>query len=281
MAKLNGKYISGIIGNLCFQKRGNQQIIRRRTVRGRIRQSEATRACSADFGRVSKLARLFRKSLSGLFCGFYDGSMCPRLVARVSAVVNSDHSNPRGMRQFQKGNLSLMDGFDFNAAAPMVLTLQVQPLVEEVSGQLRIRLPQTDKSQIKAPRGATGCNFLIQCTVFNFRDQRHICLLQEEINWSFATGSFGGTQIKQDLNGLSGCVMMIGLSIVFYRELRGAKMLVSPQGNSSAILKVAKIEDTENEGSENELTRNPVDSKNEPPLLPFRGKDSKIASASG
>src|SRR5678815_4792908 len=67
-----------------------------------------------EFARAAKAGRLIREALRKPLSGFRDKTGVGRMSKTTLAVVKSDSINPRGERNMVDGDLSILEGYEFN-----------------------------------------------------------------------------------------------------------------------------------------------------------------------
>ncbi len=111
--------LEGRIGDLSFYKSGGEYLARSKGgVDGdRIKNDPAfarTRENGEEFGRAGKASKLLRNALKVPISRSADNRVASRLTTALLKVVQADTTNRRGERTVLAGDLSLLQGFDFN-----------------------------------------------------------------------------------------------------------------------------------------------------------------------
>src|SRR5205085_12305740 len=81
-----------------------------------------------------------------------------RLAKRMMTVVKSDTTSIRGQRSVTKGNIQLLEGFEFNVNGVLSATLNApySATINRVTGALSVNIPSfTPAMLISAPQSAT------------------------------------------------------------------------------------------------------------------------------
>ncbi|MCZ6992425.1 hypothetical protein OH407_24145, partial [Salmonella enterica] len=76
----------------------------------------------AEFARAVSASKLLRMALSDAISGSKDSRMNNRLNTVMLKAVKLDQVSDRGFRNVLDGELQILEGFDFNKAAPFEQT---------------------------------------------------------------------------------------------------------------------------------------------------------------
>lgn len=163
MARQEGTFkINGTIGDLTFYKSGGQYLVRQKGgVSGdRIKNDPnfaRTRENNNEFAQAGLTGKIIRDAVRNLADKASDRRVVSRLVQKLFEVLKTDSINGRGERTVKEGDLSILQGFEFNDRgklsstlfAPMAYAIDRAGTQATASGNL---VPVND---IKAPIGAT------------------------------------------------------------------------------------------------------------------------------
>ena len=228
MAIIQGKYLRGSVGNYAFRKVGNRNIIQSKPVRGRVRQTEATRESSAEFGLASTAGKMLRYAFEDLYGYEYDGRMMNRMVRTLTEVIRNDHERPRGQREIAGGDISRLQGFEFNAATPLRNQWKLKPEVwMDEKGTVRISFPSFDN--IKDLRPYSSCSYCIikaEVIAFDFKNGRYKSLGDKELRVTMKTGRQEATEWEFESDVPEGCLLLAGFSLKYYRNNNGILEIV-------------------------------------------------------
>lgn len=164
MARQSGVFqVEGTIGNVTFYKSKDGFMLRLKGgVSGeRIATDpafERTRENGMEFGAAGKAAKLVRTSLRSVVQRVSDSRLVSRLTQEMVKVVKADTVSARGMRNVKDGDLTLLNGFEFNANGKLSTALYApyEVSIDRVTGKLTVSLGGFIPAQmISAPVGAT------------------------------------------------------------------------------------------------------------------------------
>ncbi len=119
---------------------------------------ERTRENNAEFGRAGKAANLVRTAFRAQLLRVQDARMFSRLASEMMKVVKADTTSIRGMRNVTDGDITLLQGFDFNDNSRLASTLYApyQVVINRATGQFTTSLASFVPAQlIAAPSGTT------------------------------------------------------------------------------------------------------------------------------
>ncbi|TLX71659.1 hypothetical protein E9993_20045 [Labilibacter sediminis] len=116
--------LEGRIGDLSFYKSGNDYLARTKggVDSERIKKDPAfarTRENGAEFGRAGKASKLLRAVFKAPISQSADKKVASRLTTALLKVVQADTTNHRGERTVPGGDLTLLQGFEFNESTSL------------------------------------------------------------------------------------------------------------------------------------------------------------------
>jgi len=182
--------IKGLLDNISFYKTADGYLVRRKSgVSGdRIKNDPAfqrTRENLAEFGRAGKASKHLRAALRPVVRLVADRRMISRLTKEFMRVVKSDPSSSRGQRSAAKGNIALLQGFEFNAASPLSAAFHAPfaSSIDRAGGTISVSIPSfVPANMISAPAGAT-----------------HFRLMSSGAEVDFDAGTFTSNVVTTDL----------------------------------------------------------------------------------
>lgn len=164
MARQKGPLkLKGAIGDLSFYKSQDGYMLREKggVSKQRIMNDPAfqrTRENGREFGSAGASGRLLREAFAGVLGRSADRRMGSRLHKLLVSVLRTDPVNGRGSRLVVNGDLSKLQGFNFNKRSTLSTTLteRVGSEVDRVTGEMKLILPEfVPKIHLKAPPGAS------------------------------------------------------------------------------------------------------------------------------
>jgi hypothetical protein len=199
-----------------------------------------TWANARDFGRAARCARLLRLSLAAVIRQSSDYTTTRRLTGQMAKAVQADCQHPPGQRQPCGPQAALLQGFEFNADAPLsrVLKAPYATTIRKTTGQAELLIPDLNPSrQLKAPEGATHFRLLMAAAVVDFEAMSLQCA---EVSTEVLSmrQSHGGVSLGCSLPAGSALPAFMVLGIVFYQGINGCMEPLSPTGNALQIVAV-------------------------------------------
>lgn len=176
--------IQGTIGNLTFFKSQDGFMVKTKSAVSKQKilsdkRFARTRENMAEFGDAGKSAKTLRNPFNNLLQQSSDNRMVSRLAGIMLKVVQSDTIGKRGKRKAVNGNLSLLEGFDFNNKGILGTTL-ISPYsitYTRASGNLAFDRPSLIPTQgIAAPQGATHYQLQLAAAPVDFAITKNIAV---------------------------------------------------------------------------------------------------------
>ncbi len=151
----------GTIGNITFAqtKYGYLAKMKRSASKSNFKSNPAldrVRDNCSEFGRAGKAGKLLRETFKLELKFAKDYSMLARLVKVLVQIAKTDPLNPRGLRSAAKGDLELLENFEFNGAALLSKSfgVNVEPTIDRVAGTVTVSIPSFNPLQrLEAPDG--------------------------------------------------------------------------------------------------------------------------------
>ena len=172
--------LQGTIGDVSFYKSQDGFLARQKggVDKERIKNDPAfqrTRENGSEFGRAGKAGRMLRTALRLMVQNASDSKVASRLTKEMLKVVKSDETNVRGARKVNEGDLSLLEGFDFNVNGKLSATLYSQYGItfDRAAGTTSIDFADfIPANTIAFPSGATHMKLLAGVAEIDFVNER-------------------------------------------------------------------------------------------------------------
>jgi hypothetical protein len=145
MAKQLGLFkFTGQMGGISFYEMEGEYYARLKTAHnvGVDPRFDKTYRTGLDFGTASRASKLLRDALGHTVKPFVDPRYAGRLTARFVKTVAADNVHECGRRQVSSGDLSFLEGFEFNKHTALQASLASSPTVsiDRVAGEVKIAL---------------------------------------------------------------------------------------------------------------------------------------------
>ncbi|MCD9013982.1 hypothetical protein [Parachryseolinea silvisoli] len=183
MARQDGVILlKGQLGGLSFYKTAKDGHLARQkggVDAKRIRTEAAfarTRENGSEFGRAGQAGRLLRTAFRALLLNSSDSRTVSRLTQKFTEVIHADTTSARGARNVVDGDMSLLQGFEFNIDGKLRQTLLAQYSVDvnRATGLVTINVPQFVPAElIAAPIGATNFRLVASVSELDFAADRY------------------------------------------------------------------------------------------------------------
>lgn len=155
--------LTGGVGNLSFYKSQDGYLVRKKSgvSRERIMSDRAytrTRENIAEFGRGAKATKLLRRAFGPLIRTAADNRVTSRLTSTIMKIIKSDAINARGERSVAHGDITLLEGFQFNKNAGLAKTFGAPftATIDRAGGKMKVTVAAFNPAElISAPQGAT------------------------------------------------------------------------------------------------------------------------------
>jgi hypothetical protein len=189
MARQDGVLLlKGELGGLSFYKTAQDGYLARQKggVDAKRIRTEAsfarTRENGAEFGRAGQAGRLLRTAFRALVRNSSDSRVVSRLTQKFAEVIHADTTSLRGARNVVDGDMSKLQGFEFNIDGKLRQTLlaQYSVQVDRAAGSVTINVPQFVPAElIAAPVGATNFRLVASVSALDFAGDRYISVVAE------------------------------------------------------------------------------------------------------
>ncbi len=249
MAKQKGIIkLEGTIGDITFSRTAAGYIAKGKpgVSAGRIATDQAfarARENMAEFGRAGKAAKLLRSAFRTVLQGNHDGYMHSRLVKQLVAVVKSDMTNDRGLRNVPDGNVRLLEGFDFNAAAQLGTSLAAPYVVNvnRAAGTLATSIASlVPKTEVTIPAGATHFRIISAGAAVDFAGETYVADQSYSAFLPWNDVPTGPVDLTVEVAQNSEHPIFLLLGIAFFQQVGGKYYVLNTRALSAlSIVKVS------------------------------------------
>ncbi|KAA8483380.1 hypothetical protein BDE36_2695 [Arcticibacter tournemirensis] len=178
--------IHGTAGSVVYRSYRGMNIVQGRP--RRFKQTQASQEAAGEFGLISQASKILREAFRPFYHHFYDGGMVNRMTAAVSRSIRGSRSRERGDRDLHDGELSFLEGLEFNEDSKFSQALQIKPQVKRnEKGQVSISLPEIDPRRdfvtpFKGHYRVTGYRLSFVLAGFNFREEFYEYIGEKKIS---------------------------------------------------------------------------------------------------
>lgn len=221
--------LKGTIDDLSFYKTADGHIARLKGgVDGkRIANDPAfqrTRENGMEFGRAAQGGKLVRNSIQSLLQQAKDKRVVSRLTTALLAILKTDSTSVRGMRNLMEGDLNLLRGFEFNINSPLATTLKAlyTTSFDRSTGALGLHLDSfIPAQQLIAPGGSTHFKLRSGGSVLDFTAADFVFGMEDSGLLPYTEVATAALDLDVSLPAASPLPVMQVLCVEFYQEVNG------------------------------------------------------------
>lgn len=233
--------IYGKVGSVIYRRWRGLNIVQ--GVPRQVKQSIASQAAAAEFGRASATAANIRKSLIRFYQQADEG-MNNRLTRTVLRALQHSEGKERLERDIHDADLAHLNGFQFNSNSPLQEALPVIPEVSiQSNGTASIIIPGFKAEEIRytgEKKGRKDYRLRIVAIAYDFRnsfaeviDVQETTIEEEqpEITWNLAE------EIPQ------GRILLVGIALYAQQHTGDETVLLnSPAWSPAAIVGITQVQ---------------------------------------
>ena len=240
--------LKGTIGDISFYKSGDGHLARTKGgVDGnRIANDPAfqrTRENGSEFGRAGKGGKLIRNAIRVLLQNAKDKRVVSRLTKTLVAITKTDTVNERGLRTIQDGDMTTLNGFEFNLNGKLGSTL-FTPFttdIDRVTGDVDLSLaPFAPKVRIAAPGGTTHFKVVMGASELDFANETSTFESTETVILPYNEQNTAAIDLTVTLTENSVLPILQVIGIEFYQEVNG--QMYSLKNGTYNALSVAQVD---------------------------------------
>ena len=230
MAKQTGIIkLKGTIGGISFYKTADGHLAREKggVDKNRIQNDPAfqrTRENGSEFGRAGKGGKVLRNAIRVLLQNAKDKRVVSRLTKSLVSITKTDTTNERGLRTLQDGDLSLLEGFEFNLNGKLGATLfaAFTKAFDRVSGDATLDLVAFSPTvRIAAPSGTTHFKVVMGTAELDFVNETSTFENDETAILPYTAANTAAIALTATVTANSTLPVVQVLGIEFYQEVNG------------------------------------------------------------
>ncbi len=238
--------LKGTIGDISFYKTSDGHLAREKggVDASRIANDPAfqrTRENGSEFGRAGKGGKVLRTAIRVLLQNAKDKRVVSRLTKDLVAIIKTDTTNERGQRTVQDGNLSLLEGFEFNLNGKLGGTLftPYRTAFDRVTGDATLNIAAFSPIvRIAAPPGTTHFKVVMGAGELDFENETSTFENDETAILPYSAADTAPIELTASLTANSTLPIVQVLGIEFYQEVNG-QMYALKSGTYNALAVVA------------------------------------------
>ena len=222
MATIDKKgIVHGTAGSVIYREYRGKNVIQGKAKA--FKQTEKTIRSATEFGLSSSSAAVIRTAFEPAYF-FKDGTAAYRSTQLVYRSILNNMSGEKGKRDLHDGNLSLINGMDFNANSKLHEVLQMSHSVSKsADGLVSVTLGSLNtKTDIKRPKNASGAymkhRIRLMLVAFNFREEYYENLGFQDIDLT------GYQTIEEQVVTFNeavpkDCLALVSMSLMLYSTI--------------------------------------------------------------
>ncbi|WP_069659708.1 hypothetical protein [Arcticibacter eurypsychrophilus] len=222
MASIDKKgMVHGTAGSVIYREYRGKNIIQGKAKA--FKQTEKTIRSATEFGLSSSAAAVIRTAFEPAYF-FKDGTAAYRSTQLVYRSILNNVSGEKGKRDLHDGNLSLLQGIDFNASSRLNEVLQLSHSVSKSEeGLVSVTLGSLNtQTGIKRPKGASGAymkhRIRLMLVAFNFREEYYENLGFQDLDLE-GYQSVKGQVITFTETIPDDCLALVSMSLMLYSSV--------------------------------------------------------------
>jgi hypothetical protein len=230
MAKQTGIIkLKGTIGGISFYKTTDGHLAREKggVDANRIANDPAfqrTRENGSEFGRAGKGGKVLRNAIRVLLQNAKDKRVVSRLTKDLVAIVKTDTTNERGLRTLQDGNLSLLEGFEFNLNGKLGATLfaAFTKAFDRVTGDATLNIAAFSPAiRVAAPTGTTHFKVVMGAAELDFVNETSTFENDETAILPYSAADTAPIALTASITANSTLQVVQVVGVEFYQEVNG------------------------------------------------------------
>ncbi len=229
--------LTGPVGDVSFYKSGTDYLARTKggVDADRIKTDPAfarTRENGQEFGRAGKASKLLRNALKGPISKTADNKVASRLTTALLKVIQADTTNARGERTVLAGDLSLLQGFEFNRNNGLDDMVKAAHTVsfDRTTGEATIAVDFSNPSlELNQVDGADVVKFTVGLAAVDFENSEYEVDVVESEELVISSTDEAEISLTSSIAANSTLPIFIVLGAEYYQELNGVYYLINSQ----------------------------------------------------
>jgi len=251
MAKQDGFVkLKGTIDDVNFYRTKDGYMARKKTAIDpkRLERDPAfarTREAMSNFRKAATAGKLLRQALRSLVTKASDKRVSTRLSSQMHSVIKADAINKRGLKNVIDGETELLNGFEFNSAAPLYQTFGVkyEASIDRISGVAQVKIPSYNIEElIKAPFESSHFRFHIGGAEVDFEQGAYVVDFKnsEPVSVKLMEGSALDLSVNLPANSKHPLFLVLGVTFLV-EDLQEFYPIKNNAYNALAIVAVSGV----------------------------------------
>jgi hypothetical protein len=244
--------LSGKVGDLVFSNRKGKSVAKKKSL-GPMKQTEATKKSSSDFGVASKAGARMRKAFAPFIERYSDTTLVSRFTKQVLKVFKTIPADFRGQKKLEQGNIGVFQNFQFNTWARLDGLLFHQPKIVLGTSGLTIEFNELKKTtDIGLFKKVAKSEFVfIKLMVYNLsldNDEDEVVMIKE-LGFPANSDGFKGARVDVPLKFKGQQAVFVAIGIHYEGKkihTRGSLSIIGDRTKRAAsIMEVLRLNDGE------------------------------------
>lgn len=236
MARKEGDFLKGILGNLVFRVSRGKQIVSQRVVPGTIKHTKATIRAARTFGLASSMGSQVTQAFKEVLKGFHDNEVNIRLNPILAKILNQAADPETSKYSFDQDSFSIMKGFDFNLNSRVGSSMIKLPEAVLVGKKLQVTIPEMSiPLQFKFPFNCSKSILKVSLSIFRFKSGQRSQTLESQSQVLFKNkNSFEGHVFEFDVP--NGCLCIVSFALEYFMANNAEWLLTNNKQFSPACI---------------------------------------------
>ncbi len=195
----------------------------------------------SEFSKAAKGGKLFRTAIKELLRDAIDPSVSNRLTAAIMKVLKTDPNEERGLRTVDKGDSSLLLGFELNNAAtlPLIFYAPFTTAIDRETGVCNVTLADFNPAEmLLPPQSATQFKVVSLATTVSFLDSTYNTTTAESAMFPWKKSVVPGVSLTTNVPPRSTTPIFLLFGIQFFQVINGQTYLLK-EGTANPLAVVA------------------------------------------
>ena len=232
MAEIVNGYLQVLMGDFVTRRVGVRNFIQTKVQKGRLKQSERSKAAGIDFGTASHAGVMIRTAFRKIHGDLYDAGMVNRLNKHVLRALRANRLQQAGAMRLRSGKLDRLINFQFNENCHLQDYMFVDLEQEMSAGKLlHLVLPGFKKYQgIQMIDRISHVAIQVGVFAFDFDNSNLSEVGSEEV---FFTALPGGELVEAhqwtfDCSRFNDHIVLVGMSIQYMQYVNNRYQQTGP-----------------------------------------------------
>ena len=247
MAKQTGNMpVIGTMNNMTYFKSKDGIMVKMKSAiskdKFKTKNFEITFRNNLEFGLAGKAGKTLRYAIANVIGDCKDGRLASRLLTLMLKIAKTDTTSVHGERNVAKGQVEMLEGFDFNINSPLPLHFTAPYIAgaDRVTGKLTLDIPAFNPANmLLVPDGATHFKMIATGSEVDFPNDNFVSQSFETALQPVGAAASTPVSAVLQVTANSTLPLFIFLGVQYFLEVNGAQTPIrSSDANSMGIVKL-------------------------------------------